>query len=377
MRVKKKLYAVLAAMSIMVLAAGCGDDSAAAASTTGKLVERITEEPPVRQQETASGESEEEAAKIPEGMYLSELTGEPISEELRNQRPIAVMVDNESKALPHFGTAEADVVYEMMNSTANGRITRLMMMVKDWKQIKQMGSIRSTRPTNIILASEWDAVLCHDGGPFYNDAYFNKGYTPHFSGTFSRVDNGKSREFTEYIVSGDLEKNFKNSKISQEYDSDFNHNGAHFNFAPYGKEIRLEDRYQDVTAATSVKLPFPHNSSVLNYNESTGSYEYGEYGSTHKDGEDGEALAFKNVLLQACDFHQYDDNGYLIYNCVASVQPGYYLTNGKAKLIYWSKESETGLTRYYDQDGKEIEINTGKTYIGLIPADSWNQVEIR
>ena len=34
-------------------------------------------------------------------------------------RPIAVMVDNEKVALKHFGTAEADIVYEMMNSTAN------------------------------------------------------------------------------------------------------------------------------------------------------------------------------------------------------------------------------------------------------------------
>ena len=30
----------------------------------------------------------------------------------KDQRPIAVMVDNERTALPHFGTADADVVYE-------------------------------------------------------------------------------------------------------------------------------------------------------------------------------------------------------------------------------------------------------------------------
>ena len=51
-------------------------------------------------------------------MYRSEITNEWIDESLQNQRPIAVMVDNEKKALPHFGLTEADVVYEMMNSTA-------------------------------------------------------------------------------------------------------------------------------------------------------------------------------------------------------------------------------------------------------------------
>ena len=75
-------------------------------------------------------EEEEEAA--PEGMCYSELTHELISMDLKEQRPIAVMVDNESIALPHYGLSKADVVYEMMNSTENGRITRFMVLVKDW-----------------------------------------------------------------------------------------------------------------------------------------------------------------------------------------------------------------------------------------------------
>ena len=84
------------------------------------------------------------------------------------------MVDNESIALPHYGLTQADVVYEMMNSTENGRITRFMALVKDWETLEQFGSIRSARVTNCILAAEWNAVLCHDGGPFYiDDIYFS------------------------------------------------------------------------------------------------------------------------------------------------------------------------------------------------------------
>ena len=65
------------------------------------------------------------------------------------------------------GVADADVVYEIMNSTLNDRITRFMVVVKDWDKIEQLGSIRSARPTNFMLAAEWNAVLCHDGGPFF------------------------------------------------------------------------------------------------------------------------------------------------------------------------------------------------------------------
>lgn len=53
-------------------------------------------------------------------MYRSELTNEWIDASLAMQRPVAIMVDNESKALPHYGLTEADVVYEMMNSTVMG-----------------------------------------------------------------------------------------------------------------------------------------------------------------------------------------------------------------------------------------------------------------
>ena len=111
----------------------------------------------------------------------SELTGLPIHDALVNQRPVAIMVDNEKTALPHYGIAEADIVYEMMNSTANGRITRLMCLYKDWTGLKQTGSIRSTRTTNIMVADEYNAVVIHDGGPFYINTYLAQPYAAHIS----------------------------------------------------------------------------------------------------------------------------------------------------------------------------------------------------
>ena len=32
--------------------------------------------------------------------------------------------------------------------------------------------------------------------------------------------------------------------------------------------------------------------------------------------------------------------------------------------------------RYYDASGSEIQINTGKTYIALVPGDTWYEVGI-
>ena len=371
---KKILLGLLSLTMVGMLLSGCGKKEEAVEEQITVTVEPIPEEP--EEEEPVEEEPEADLDEVPEGMYRSELTNLPISEELKDQRPIAAMVDNESLALPHFGTAEADVVYELMNSTLNGRITRLMVLVKDWESIEQLGSIRSVRPTNFMLAAEWNAVLCHDGGPFYIDDYIKKDYCAHFSGIFSRVNNGKSREYTEYIMPGDLEKAFANSDYSQNYDSYYP--GPHFQFANPSTPVVLDELYDGYTyPATKVDLPFPHNSSELEYNEATGTYDYSEYGSLHKDGEDDEVMSFTNVILQKCTFSQLDNNGYMVFNVLASDQAGYYITGGQAIDITWTKLTDTDVTRYYDATGKEITINTGKTYIALVPDDDWSDLVLK
>ena len=302
----------------------------------------------------------------------NDLTGLEIKDELVNQRPVAIMVDNEKTALQHYGVGEADIVYEMMNSTANGRITRLMCFYKDWANLKQTGSIRSTRSTNVLIAAEYNAVLVHDGGPYYIDTYLAQPYADHLSGGFTRVKNGKATEFTEYVFGSELVSRFAKAKLDTTYNQYAPERNGHFVFS--GTEVDLTNG----VAATNVNLAkaFPHNGSTLTYNTATKTYDYSVYGSIHKDAEDAQVASFKNVILQNATFTQLDKNGYLIYNVIGSGS-GYYITNGKAIPIVWKKGSETGQTRYYDNSGKEISVNKGKTYIGIVPSDSWDKVSLK
>ena len=109
-------------------------------------------------------------------------------------------------------------------------------------------------------------------------------------------------------------------------------------------------------------------------------YDYYEYGSLHTDGEDGQALTFKNVILQETSFSQLDAHGYLIYNAIgympSTTATGYYFTDGQVIPITWYKNAETAITKYYDYTGQEIKLNPGKTYIGLIPSDAWTAIGI-
>ena len=373
MIMKKRIASLFVTGLCAVSIVGCGSKESGVGSSAVSVNQQTASSAATQ----ASSASATEGTSIPDGMYLSELTGEPIDESLKDQRPIAAMVDNESTALPHYGTAQADIVYELMNSTENDRITRLMCLVKDWGSIEQLGSIRSTRPTNIVLAAEWNAVVCHDGGPFYNDSYFKQDvFSEHFSGIFSRVSNGKSREFTEYIVDGDLDDAFADSGYSTTYNDNRFDDDSHFNFVTYGTTVDLSTEGTP-TDVTEVDLPFKHNSSTLKYNADTSKYEYYEYGDQHLDADSNEPLAFTNVILQDCSFSQLDENGYLVYNYLDADEKGYYLTNGKCIEITWTKSADTDITRYYDSEGNEVQINTGKTYISLVPSDSWDDLVLK
>ncbi len=365
---KKRNFLLMLAMVCAFAAVGCGGNEEPA----------VTDDVAVEDTAEVTDESEDkevvEDLNIPEGYYRSELTGEIISEELKDQRPVAIMVDNESIALPHYGLTDADIIYEMMNSTKNGRITRFMCLFKDWEAIERVGSIRSVRPTNFLMAAEYNAVLVHDGGPYHIDAYQKEPYSANFSGGFARIDNGKSREFTEYVTTGELAERFENSSYSRTYNEYYE--GQNFEFATEANPVDLSED-SDSIVANFVDLPYEHNKSELTYNEEDGLYYYSEYGSAHKDpGNDNKQLSFKNLIIQYCSFNQLDENGYMIFNCIGQGLPAFYVTNGHAELVFWEKLSPTSPTVYRDEDGVEITLNVGKTYIGFVPDDNWDDLVI-
>lgn len=372
---KKLLPFLLSATLACGLMIGCGSSSEEETRVTAvDLTEELNEETGEQTEETQETEEIVEEENH-EGMYRSELTNEWIDESLQNQRPVAIMVDNELTALDHYGLTQADIVYEMMNSTANGEITRFMCIVKDYASITQFGSIRSTRPTNLMIVPEYNAILVHDGGPFYIDAYLTNAWVDHLSGGFSHIANGKAYEFTEYVTTGEIESRLSSANIDVDYNEWYQ--GAHFQFANETDPVVLSEESGSIDC-TLVDLPFPHNSSQLDYDEESGTYLYSEYGDPHIDlANDNQQLAFTNVILQCASVTQYDENGYMQFNILLESGEGYYITGGSAIPITWSKGMDYQQTKYYDLSGNEITLNTGKTYIALVSESRWNELVLK
>jgi hypothetical protein len=400
MKSKKVIAMIAIAAMTASLTAGCGKEEAESPAGNAFDSQPIVTVDDTAPASTDTEPAEEPGLEMPEGCYASELTGLPTPNEIKDQRPIAVMVDNEKTALPHYEVADADIVYEIMNSTNNDRVTRLMCVRKDWKNIKQMGSIRSTRPTNIPLAGEYNAILIHDGGPIYINDYIAKAYCDHLSSGFCRFDNGKSWEYKEYVTAeptqgvtlnggtatyDGLIQRISQANISPTYNSYAPKRDTHFILRDYGVDMTpTEMGYKDVKAANEVSIgTFKHTQSTLKYNPETSTYDYYLYGELQKDAEDGEVVTFNNVFLQSCDFHQFDEKGYLVYFYMSEeLQEGWYITNGEATKVHWQRQMpdpylDYDITKFYDENGDEVKINPGKTYISMVPKDGWSTVNIK
>ena len=118
---KRQHILLLTALSLSLALSGCGKSDS---KETGNMTEETTawETLPAEDQLPAGDTQENSEATAEEnhdGMYRSEITNEWIDESLKEQRPVAVMIDNEKIALPHYGTAQADVVYEISDKKIN------------------------------------------------------------------------------------------------------------------------------------------------------------------------------------------------------------------------------------------------------------------
>lgn len=74
--------------------------------------------------------------------------------------PLAVSIDNMSRARPQSGLSQARLVYEL---PVEGGITRFLAFFLE-PQLAEVGPIRSVRPYFLDLAAECGAILVHCGG---------------------------------------------------------------------------------------------------------------------------------------------------------------------------------------------------------------------
>ncbi|HOO78919.1 MAG TPA: DUF3048 domain-containing protein [Lachnospiraceae bacterium] len=353
------LIAITASMSVF----GCGKEATPDVAPSSNEVIDVTDIGLETQPDQVAPVEQVTDADLPDGYVRSSLTNEPVLEDVYMHRPVAVMVPSDKVAQPQYNISQAGVMYECL---VEGSITRTMCIIEDWQDLDKIGNIRSARDYFIYWSFEWDSILLHDGGPFYIDDLIAQETTNNISGRGFR-DSSRNAPHNEYY-SADIVNQY-----CEEYDYTLWHRTEiwdedHFNFAPNGGQSDLTATYNDALEVYTVDLSncYPVTDSTFIYDLETNLYYRYIYGAPHMDEATGEQLAFSNIILQNTYGYSRDAKDYRIYQCQDDTRDGWFITNGHAIHVTWAKSSDYSATRYFDDNGNEIQLSTGKTMICIL-----------
>ena len=310
------------------------------------------------QVENASGDEEESGEIIEEEVYLGPKVFSGDS------RSIAFMIDNDVKAsLPHAGLNNAYMVYEII---VEGGASRLMAVFKYDNLPDKIGPIRSCRHYFLDYVQEHDALYCHIGQSTQGGEALRDRGIQHIETDHARI--GPDRTWhNAFAVKEKVYKAIENKgwRTTQKQDCIIKYNE---------KDTDLDSKeYADV-----ITCKFPVSTTVFKYDEDSKTYLIDMKGEPHVDKFNGEQSYAKNLLVyqinnqsvwDAWGDHREADNKKRqeIYN--TGTGKGYYITNGKAIEMCWSKATHSSKTKYTDIYGNELKFNDGITWVEIIPSN--------
>lgn len=349
---KWRLLALLTATCLLAFTA-CGNDSS----------DPVVEDEPddaVEQIDSEQLADEIFSEKNTEGMVRSYLTGDWVEEEVRNQRPLCMMIENDSNCVPQYGIGQAAIIVE---APVEVPYTRLMAIFDDYSNLDKVGNIRSARPYYINIANEINGIFMHFGYSADAEEMINAGVINNLNGltgpasavTFYRTSDRKAPynvySDTEKIVKG-IEKCGYDTNLSSSYEPKFLFSTNEVNTLEDGEDCK------------GIEMYYVHNSPWFTYNEEDHLYYRYQLGGKHIDAQTGDQLSCKNIIIQDVDNDLYANPIYLNIHLTGS-GTGKFITEGKMIDITWEKPTDSSVTHYFDKNGNEIQLNVGQTWLLL------------
>ena len=227
---------------------------------------------------------------------------------------------------------------------------------------------------SLVNCSSGAAIYTHYGQSAYALPFLELPEVNNISGlagygdqVFYRTTDRKSPH-NAYTSFEGIQKGIEINGYSQEYAEDFQPGYA---FCGVDDEVELPGE----TEANVVKPGYFLNEPWFEYNPEDKLYYRFQYGDKQIDQLTGEQIAYKNIILQYSSWRKYDEHGYLNID-VDEPNVGKYIVNGKAIDITWKKHTPWGATFYYDTNGNQITMDTGKTWVCIIQDTYADRVEI-
>ncbi len=279
--------------------------------------------------------------------------------------PVMVNIGNAVEAIPQWGIAEADLIYEMPIDGLGW--TRLMALYNS-EYPEYVGPIRSARVMHADMRQAWDAAWAFEGGQEKEG-----------SNVFTRI-----KQLGVY---------------DQEVNLAFNMNGANGSRfkaekagrkVPYSHQVKMAKLVEYLTgtgydfvekpflftdepavgdAAAKVVMDFGNGNadSYYVYNEETKDYArfLTEKNIAYYDGNDPETgLTYDNIIVQWTKLSYNGANDCPLLTEVGEGNADFFM-NGQHIAGYWTRDDVNNRTIYYDADGSELKLQRGQTWIIL------------
>lgn len=258
------------------------------------------------------------------------------------RKPVyAVVIDNASPARPQHGLSQADIIYEY---EVEGRITRYLALFSTLPN--KVGPVRSAREHSIMLSME-------------NKAHYI--YSSAGVDVLAKIDNWK--------VDGTNALYARTSSIFRDNSRRAPHN-LYVNLATLGaaapsRDVVIRPAYlsREGAAGTSFSLQYSNNLRIqYEYDQKQRAYRRHVNGQVHRDAG-GKTIMARNVIIQYVP-HKTDLAGRPTPDIIGSGTIDYYAL-GRHFRGTWRKDSIDSPTRFYYEDGQEIERVYGQTWVQL------------
>ncbi len=360
----RKLIALLLVLSMALCLISCSNSSSAVVTedTNGTAA-------------SAPNESEEtQAADDVDWTTVNPLTGEPSEKDYTNTRPIAVMLNNVKDALPQSGNSQADILYEVPEE---GGATRIMGVYQDLSDVGVLGSIRSTRPYYVRLAMSNDAVLVHAGGSgaayrlikeymescaFDDMDFLEKGTNSAYNSFYrdsGRFAAGYKSEHTLFITSDSIMDYLTSHPDTIKLDHRRYFRRTH-HFVEDATPVNGFD-------AGSINVSFSgYKGTAFDYDEESGTYKVSEFDMPYMDEAANTQVSVENVIVIQTDIEPLNDAKGHVAVYLTGTGSGYFACNGKMQRITWSKERARYTYTFYDEEGNEVDLGVGKSFVCVV-----------
>ena len=294
---------------------------------------------------------------------ISKLDGLELYNDIQNDYPIAVVIDNSTFARPQqSGLEKASIVYETL---AEGGITRFLVIFNS-EPVEKIGPIRSARPYFIDWAEEYGAAFTHIGGS--PTALANLATSQHIFDIKEVLNDPTNAIWRDKTYAAPHNAFTSIKKLTQ--------------LMKAGKfwlplEIDCFKFKKPDSKSGNVRFIQFNFSNSPSYSVKYIYNQEGHYYTRFNGGKSHHNIKPNNIIIQFTDQYVEDDEGRLHIQTQGTGK-ALIFRDGKVIKGSWEKDKPvkringilpTSFTKFLDQSGSEIELNRGQTWIEVVPKD--------